>query len=476
MPKIVVLGAGVCGLAAGILLSRDGHEVTVLERDADPVPSSPEEAWERWSREGVNQFRQAHYLTSRGRIVLEAALPDVLASLEAAGAIPFDPLLIMPPSITDRTPRDGDDRFRTFNARRPVFEQVLGHAADAERGLEIRRGVAVAGLLTRAGNGKPPHVSGVRTESGEQLDADLVVDATGRRSQIPRWLEAVGARPVYEEAEDSGFIYYSRFFRSRDGGIPMFRAGPLTPIGTFSLLTLPSDNGTWSVTVYTASGDRPLKRLRDPGAWTAVVQACPAHAQWLEGEPISDLIAMGGILDRSRRLIVDGQPVATGVALVGDSWACTNPSQGRGMTLGLLHAKRLADLVRAHPDDPDAFAEAWDGVTEAELTPWYRETVEEDRARLHEIEALRHGLQPPPAPGSTGRLMAALVAAMGQDPDAYRALVATKACLSLSREIFEDQSFVEHILEIARDSDPPPLPGPDRDQLLALLDAAPATA
>ncbi|HEY1516253.1 MAG TPA: FAD-dependent monooxygenase [Solirubrobacteraceae bacterium] len=226
MPKIVVLGVGVCGLAAGMLLRRDGHEVTMLERDPDPVPSSPEEAWERWSRDGVTQFRLAHYLTSRGRIVLEEALPEVLASLEAAGAIPFDPLRIMPPSITDRTPRDGDDRLRTVNARRPAFEQVLGQTADAEPGLEIRRGVAVAELIVRDGS-DVPHVTGVRTDSGERLRADLVVDATGRRSQVPRWLKDAGAQPVHEEAEDSGFIYYSRFVErileaARDSDPPPF--------------------------------------------------------------------------------------------------------------------------------------------------------------------------------------------------------------------------------------------------------------
>lgn len=475
MPEIVVLGGGVSGLAAGMLLRRDGHEVTVLERDPDPVPSSPEEAWERWSRDGVTQFRLAHYLTSRGRIVLEEALPDVLASLEAAGAIPFDPLRIMPPSITDRTPRDGDDRFRTVNARRPAFEQVLGRIADTEPGLEIRRGVAVAELIVHD-RGGVPHVTGVRTDSGERLHADLVVDATGRRSQVPRWLKDAGSKPVHEEAEDSGFIYYSRFFRARNGEMPRFRAGVLTPVGTFSVLTIPSDNDTWSVTIYTASGDQPLKRLRDLGPWTAVVQACPAHAQWLEGEPISDLIAMGGILDRYRRLMVGGKPVATGVALIGDAWACTNPSQGRGMTLGLMHAKCLADVVRAHPDDPREFAEAWDAATEAELTPWYRETVEEDRIRLHEIEALRHGLEANPAPGSTAWRQAALAAAMAHDPDAFRALVSNKACLRLYQEIFEDTRLVERIQEIARNGEPPPLPGPDRDQLLALLDGAAATA
>ena len=92
MSKIVVLGAGVCGLAAGLLLGRDGHEVTVLERDPEPPPDTADDAWDGWARDGVSQFRLAHYLTPRGRIVLEEALPNVLAGLEAAGGAAFNPL------------------------------------------------------------------------------------------------------------------------------------------------------------------------------------------------------------------------------------------------------------------------------------------------------------------------------------------------------------------------------------------------
>ena len=76
-------------------------------------------------------------------------------------------------------------------------------------------------------------------------------------------------------------------------------------LGTFLILTLPGDNDTWSVTLWAPSGDRPLKEFRNVDKFTKVVQACPFHSQWLQGEPISDVLAMAGILDRYRRFVID---------------------------------------------------------------------------------------------------------------------------------------------------------------------------
>jgi 2-polyprenyl-6-methoxyphenol hydroxylase-like FAD-dependent oxidoreductase len=99
MPRITVLGAGVCGLAAAVLLARDGHDVTVLERDPAPVPDTLDEALTSWERGGVAQFRQAHYVHPRGREVLDDCLPDIREALAAAGAYQFDVLGAMPPTI-----------------------------------------------------------------------------------------------------------------------------------------------------------------------------------------------------------------------------------------------------------------------------------------------------------------------------------------------------------------------------------------
>jgi len=202
------------------------------------------------------------------------------------------------------------------------------------------------------------------------------------------------------------------------------------------------------------------------------VAACPRHAHWLDGEPVSGVLAMGGVTDRYRRFVVNHHPVATGIAPVGDASACTNPTNGRGMSLGLMHVQRLRDVVRAHLHDPLVFAEAWDAVTEAELVPWYRENVAEDRARRGEIEALRNGLDPAPQPDSSAVLRRALLAALPRDPDVFRAFLASRCCLTPLRETFANRGLVARILELAGDSEPPPPAGPSRTQLLKLLDGS----
>jgi 2-polyprenyl-6-methoxyphenol hydroxylase-like FAD-dependent oxidoreductase len=303
----------------------------------------------------------------------------------------------------------------------------------------------------------------VRTSDGAELPADLVVDAMGRRSPVSRLLADLGAPEPYVQQEDSGFVYYTRYFTgpSRPGLL-----GPaLVPIGTMSLLTLDSDNDTWSVTVFTSSGDAPLKAIRDTGCFTRVVGACPLQAHWLQGEPITDVLAMAGILDRYRRFVVDGRPVVTGLAAVGDAWACTNPSAGRGLSVGIVHAQLLRRMVRDHLDDPAGFATAWDEETERLVAPFYWNQIAADRARLAEMAALREGRpwSPPDSP------LARLVGAAFADPDLFRGLLEMVLCTALPQEILERPGMRDKLDKLGPQSRPP-IPGPDRRQLLQLLD------
>jgi hypothetical protein len=193
------------------------------------------------------------------------------------------------------------------------------------------------------------------------------------------------------------------------------------------------------------------------------------HVHWLDGEPISDVLPMAGVLDRYRRLVVEGDPVATGLALVADSWACTNPSLARGIALGLDHAARLRDVARAHLGDPREFAEAWDAATETEFTPWYRATVATDRARLAEMELLRSGDPAPPSlPDPVAAARSRFASSATRDPDLFRSFLEIVGCLTLPAEVFARPGLVNRILEVAP-TDLPRAPGPGRTELLTLL-------
>lgn len=463
MARIVVLGAGMCGLACAALLADDGHDVTVLERDRGGAPHSGAQAWRDWSRHGVAQFRHPHWLQPGGRAALDSHLPAAKEALAAAGGLTYNLLEPMPPPVAEAGSRPGDERFTTLTARRPVLEQAM--AGVAEKVADVRRGVTVAGLLT-GGSDAPgvPHVAGVRTADGERITADLVVDATGRRSALPGWLDAVGARPPIEESEKSGFFYYTRYFHS-PGGPPPARAGLLTPVGSFSLLYLPADNQTWSVTAYVSSRDTAMRELRRNEVWTRLVRSCPMHAHLLDGDPITDVLAISGTVERYRRFVVDGLPVATGIVAVADAWACTNPSLGRGVSLGLRHAVCLRDVVRTGAT-PARLAEAFDAATEAELTPWYRDTRAVDRARQAEIDAIVDGRPVPPPGDDAAAVGRAFATAMAYDPELFRTFVDVLGVIDLPDLRPE---LVERIMAIARHEQPPPAPGPTRRELLELV-------
>jgi 2-polyprenyl-6-methoxyphenol hydroxylase-like FAD-dependent oxidoreductase len=434
MGQIVVVGAGVVALGTAMLLAGDGHRVVVLERDPEGPPDDAAEAWERWQRPGLNQFRMAHAFLGGFRAIVDAELPEVSKALQDAGGLRLNFIRDVLPKEMSGGWQDGDERYEWLTGRRVLVEAVLTAVAESTPGVEVRRGTAVAGLVSgpSALTGVP-HVTGVRTKAGEVIMADLVVDMSGRRSALPGWLEDIGARRPNEELEDSGVLYFGRHFRSADGALPPMMEPPQIHWGTVSSVTLPADNGTWAVVVVTGAKDMALRSLREADRWEAVVRGLPLVAHWLDGTPIDDGVqVMARLEDRYRGFVVDGNPVATGVVAVADSWACS---------------------------------------TAETVEPWYRATLTSDRHRLGEIEAGIRGVAYD-SPDPAYQLEKALNAAFGRDPECTRASFDVRFVLRTPEEVFARPGLRDKTLQLGsgwRDAQPF---GPTREQLLALVSAS----
>jgi flavin-dependent dehydrogenase len=473
MTRVLVMGAGVGGLSAAMLLALDGHDVTVVERDPARPPTDPGEAWAGWERRGVNQFRLPHFLLSRWRQEAEHEIPEAVAAIERRGGLRLNLVEALPAGITGGA-RAGDAVHTSVTARRPVLEAALAETAEATFGVTVRRGVAVAGLLVgetrtaRSGAGAVvPHVTGLRTDAGDDLHADLVVDMTGRRSPLPAWLRAVGARAPIDEQEDCGFVYYGRHYAG--DAPPAMLAGLLQHYESVSLLTLPADNGTWSVVFICSSRDAALRGLRDPDRFAAALDHYPVAAHWKDGKALTGVDVMAKIEDRCRRLVVEGEPVVTGLVAAGDAWACTNPSLGRGATIGLLHAGALRDVLReVPPTEAWAFARRWDEVTEATVAPLYRATLAFDRHRLAEVDAEIAG-RAYETEDPAWAISKAMNAGAGRDPEVLRAQLRIAGLLASPEDVVAEPGTLDRILAAGGDGPRYPLPGADRGTLLATV-------
>jgi 2-polyprenyl-6-methoxyphenol hydroxylase-like FAD-dependent oxidoreductase len=483
--RIVVVGGGLCGLLTGMLLANDGHHVTVLERDPAPPPQDPRDAWDHWERTSIRQFHMGHFFLPRFRSELAEHLPGVLSAVRDAGALSTNPIGGIPDSITGGW-REGDERFESLTGRRPVMEAVVANCAAATERLEVRRGVVVTKLLTGAAvdaasgvadssAAGPVHVVGIETEDGEVLAADLVVDATGRNSALPRLLVAAGATAPVDEADDSGFVYYGRTYASDDGSVPASLGGGLQAYGSISTLTLAADNGTWQLALVASGRDAAMRKTRNEDTFLEVWRSYPLVAHWADGKPISDVAVMANLEDRIRAFVVDGAPVATGIAAVGDSWACTNPSVGRGASIALVHAVALRDHLREGlptASDPVSWSLAWDRRTAETVEPFFRDTVEADRHRLGQIEAAidrREYVSDDP----THAFSEALAGVAFRDPDLLRAWLDSFMLHRTQDDLMSDDALVTRALGLAAANTDEPAPGLDRAQLEALLATTP---
>ena len=485
MPRIVVVGAGVAGLGAALALGRAGHDVTVLERDATPLPPDPDTAfW--WDRRGAPQVRHSHAFLARLRNSLRDRHPDVLQLLLDAGATELRFAEGMPDTIEDRTPLPGDEDLVALACRRTTFEWVLRKAALASPGVSLLDGVVVDGLAAVDDPTGLRRVTGVHLEDGRTLDGDLVVIAGGRRGDVPAWFDAIGARPVEEVDEDTGIVYWSRFYRLT-GEAPV-TDGPIGgDLGYLKFAVFQGDNGTFSVTLATSNEDATLRALKAPERFDVAAAALSPIGPWLAdgvSEAMTEVHPMAKLRNRIRRFLVDGRPAALGVVAIGDAHTCTNPLYGRGCSLGIVHAELLADAVAEHDAFDDEFHLAFEEATAREIEPWYKAAVTQDRAQRAEAHRLlleARGEAPEPDesdPDEVQRefmrsvLREGLLPALRTDATVFRAFLRGFNLLSSPDALMQDTEVMAKVLEAYQsrhEREPDPPLGPDRADMLELI-------
>ena len=453
------------GLGGALLLQRDGHDVTVLERDPAGV-ADPQRAWERWERRGVSQFRRPHGFLARFTTTVRAEMPDVATAFTDAGALEWSPLDVLPAAVTGG-PRPGDDRFRAITGRRPLMEAVMARAA-ADAGVEIRRGAGVRGLVTTPDRDGRVDVQGVVTEQGEELRG-----RPGGRRRRPSFGDALlAARSRFARAEGGGRRRWAssttRVTSGRATG-PSLRCAVrcCQPYGSFSTATLPADHGTWSVVIFTASSDRALRRLHDERRVEQGHACLPAgraldrrrtdHRDRRDGQdrgpppPLRARRHPGGDRGRPARRRVGGD----------------EPLRRPGLSIGFLHAVGLRDLLRTTPDRRPGRADAVVAGDDRRA----RRGLRRRHATPSTATAWPRCRPPPPVgptrprtrAGTSGRPSAR---AGPRDPDLLRKLLDVAQLLRRGREVLSEPGVVEQVLALDPGGS---LPGPDREELLRLI-------
>lgn len=480
----IVIGGGITGLAAALVLRARGARVTILERDPEPALASASAAFETWDRRGAVQVRHSHAFLGRLRSLLRERYPELLDALLAAGARELKMMEHPPRTLRSLQPQPGDEQLVALGCRRTTFEWVTRRFVLARGDVSVIPNATVHALLAADG---APRIAGVRYSVGgdeRELHGDLVVDASGRTSGAVKWLAAIGARPVYEELEQSGIVYYTRFYRMLPGASepPPSEHPSAADFNWIKYAVFPADDRTFSVTLASPLAFPRLKVLAKVGAFDEMVHTIPALRPWVDptvsepiGDPAHPVQAMGGLINRLRRFVDEQGPLAIGFYVLGDAAYCTNPLYGRGCAQGFLHAELLGRALDAHPNDPAAAAVALDQQARAEIEPFYRASVVADRDAVRKAEGrtpkrLKARLQ-------TKFFEDGVAPATRSDPVVFRAFIRMMNMLETPEQAFGHLDvFLRSLWVLLRGKRynrryalPPP---PNRDETIARVEAA----
>lgn len=319
----VVIGASTTGLVATAALARHFRVVTNVERDR--LPKQP--VW----RKGVPQGRHVHSLLKGGQNVLNHYFPGLTPDMVAGGAVEVD----LGNDIVWHHSGGWKQRFssgvRMQCQSKAYLEWYARQRLAGWPNVRFRDGDPVAGLLLREGR-----VAGLRLAGGAEIDADLVVDASGRNSHTPRFLEELGLRApeVTELPVDIG--YSTQVFRpgpqARDWKGMLIHSSP--PATRTSAL-MPIEGGLWIVTLVGWNGDLPGGEFDRFMEWSRGLPVPDLHRAIARAEPV-DRVWCWRFASNLRRHYERLSSLPDGLVVLGDANTSLNPIYAQGMSQGAI--------------------------------------------------------------------------------------------------------------------------------------------